>query len=249
MLKLSQEYERLQQALEERMEEWGKSVGRVGRGDVDRKPQLALTGSATGSSPLYFHNCGQAPITMQHGDNAAQPAADNGSRQTKSLRHHPGLDFPQLRPAGKENLVDADHAPADVIGRLQLADGVAQDGADRIRRADKDQRKEGQEEAAAQAKQNGGKAKGSHRAEQQLALPADVGALREEQRHRTAPMRLAGRQPAVLQHAYLEDLLRDKWQQRVGRGEKGGEEIQDHAGENDGRMQDKAHALPDGLAG
>jgi hypothetical protein len=74
-------------------------------------------------------------------------------------------------------VVDTDHSPTDIIRGLDLADRIAQDGADRVRSADKDQGEEGQEEISTQAKNNGGDAEEGHRTQQQLALAADVGPL------------------------------------------------------------------------
>src|SRR3990172_11482883 len=64
------------------------------------------------------------------GDQAADSAADDRHHRPPDLRHDAGLQLTQLGSAEEEDLVDAGHPAAQRIRRAQLADGVADDGAD-----------------------------------------------------------------------------------------------------------------------
>src|SRR3990172_3594523 len=66
------------------------------------------------------------------GDQAADSAADDRHHRPPDLRHDAGLQLTQLGSAEEEDLVDAGHPAAQRIRRAQLADGVADDGADAV---------------------------------------------------------------------------------------------------------------------
>src|SRR5215213_5784441 len=79
--------------------------------------------------PVVFEQERPFSDNEPHSDNATDPTANNGKGRAKQLSHHPGLDLSQLWSALEENLVDARHPAADMVGRLQLSDGVADDRA------------------------------------------------------------------------------------------------------------------------
>ena len=108
---------------------------------------------------------------------AADPTADNGKRGAKELGDCAGFHLTELRPTGKKDLVDAGHPPANVIRRAQLADGVADDGADRIRSTDQHQCQHCQPKTAHQTEEDGRQPKSHDREQEQRALAADLADL------------------------------------------------------------------------
>ena len=65
-------------------------------------------------------------------EDAADTAADNGEGSSEKLSDCPGFQFTKLGTAHEEDLVNTGHSTAYVIGGGELANGIADDGADRI---------------------------------------------------------------------------------------------------------------------
>jgi hypothetical protein len=51
----------------------------------------------------------------EHSTDTTDTVADDGKRRAGKLGDKPGFQLAELRPANKEYLVDADHAPAHFI--------------------------------------------------------------------------------------------------------------------------------------
>src|SRR3990170_3154192 len=88
------------------------------------------------------------PPDPQGGQDAADPTADHRDDGPEGLGQETGLEFAELRPASKEDLVDAGHAPSQTIGREQLTDRIADDRAQAVGRSGEDQRGVSQPEGA-----------------------------------------------------------------------------------------------------
>ena len=61
---------------------------------------------------------------------ATDASGYNGKGNSEKAGYDPCLNFSQLGSALEKYLVDGHHASADVIWSIQLADSVADDGAD-----------------------------------------------------------------------------------------------------------------------
>src|SRR5512136_2390212 len=83
--------------------------------------------------PIIGKQKGPFANNQPQSDDATDSTADNCKRRAKQLRHHTGLHLPQLWAPLKENLVHACHSSTNMVGRLQLADRVADNRTDRIR--------------------------------------------------------------------------------------------------------------------
>ncbi len=69
-------------------------------------------------------------------------------------------------------MVHADHSPADVVGCLQLPDGIADDGAQPVRRTGHCQGDPCQEKMGAQAKNDRCQPEDKHCPKKEKSLPA-----------------------------------------------------------------------------
>ncbi len=113
-----------------------------------------------------------------------------------------------------------------------------------------DQRQHRQDEAARQPKYDRRQPERHHRAEEEHAsLPADRSICETTSAAAIGADRLRRRKPAVLDHPHIQDVTGDDRHERVGRGEKGGKEVQDHGRQDDRLVQDEAHPLADRIPG
>ena len=88
-------------------------------------------------------------------DQAADAAADHRERRAEPVGHRARFELAELRAAHEEHHVDADHAAAQAIGRLELADDVADHHADRVGGAGQRQADERQPERSRDAEDDG----------------------------------------------------------------------------------------------
>src|SRR5580765_4922291 len=75
-------------------------------------------------------------------------AAHDRKRGAEELRGDARFELPELRTAHEEHHVHAGHAAAQLVGRLELPDDVADDGAHGVGRADPGKTEQRQREVA-----------------------------------------------------------------------------------------------------
>jgi len=202
--------------------------------------------SKNGFIAIVVEQLGPFTQDKNHSHDATNAAADNGKRDAEELCHCAGFNFSQLRPALKENLIHAGHPPTQRIGGLQLANGIANDSAERIGGAGGCQGYPCQGKGAAQPKDDRRQPKGSNGAKQQATLPPQFMDLRDNHRSQHCSYRLRCGEPAIFHHANTQNIAGNNWHERIRGGKKRSDKIQKHGGENNRFRANKLNSLTNG---
>src|SRR2546421_6981321 len=107
----------------------------------------------------------QMCLTARHQrgrEETAEAAAHHGGDRAEELGDRPGFQLAELRPAHEEDHVDPSHAPAQLVGRLELPNDVTNHRTDRVRATYGGEADEREPEAARDPENDGRGAVGRH---------------------------------------------------------------------------------------